>query len=59
MVMEELEIPYTIQFVELSDVKKEEYTKINPNGRLPSIHDPNSNLTLWEVGQIITELFFT
>jgi hypothetical protein len=51
--MEELTIPYNIQFVEFSDVKKEDYTRINPNGRLPAIQDPNTNLTLWEVGRII------
>jgi len=42
--------------IPLSDVKKDYYTKINPNGRLPSIYDPNTDLTLWESGAIIEYL---
>lgn len=53
MVAEELGLPYTIIATPFSDVKKPEYLAINPNGRLPSIHDPNTNLTLWESGAII------
>lgn len=49
MVLEELSIPYTIQTLEFSEVKQDSYVKINPNGRLPTIKDPNTGLTLWEV----------
>lgn len=35
--------------VELPDAKKESYTNINPNGRLPAIEDPNTGVKLWEV----------
>lgn len=52
LIMEELQIPYTTIFVSFTNVKKEPYTLINPNGRLPAIHDPNTNLHLWESGAI-------
>ncbi|KIY02118.1 uncharacterized protein Z520_02256 [Fonsecaea multimorphosa CBS 102226] len=54
--LEELKIPYEVVPVPFSDVKKPEYLAINPNGRLPSIHDPNTGLTLWESGAIIEYL---
>ncbi|KAK3315160.1 glutathione S-transferase Ure2-like protein [Apodospora peruviana] len=56
MVLNELGLPYEIDPIPLSDVKKPEYTAINPNGRLPSIHDPNTDLTLWESGAIVLYL---
>jgi glutathione S-transferase len=54
MVLEELKTPYEIHFLELSEAKEESYLKVNPNGRLPSIQDPNTELTLWEVCSTIT-----
>ncbi|KAK3347258.1 glutathione S-transferase [Lasiosphaeria hispida] len=56
IVVEELGLPHEIVFVPITDVKKPEYTAINPNGRLPAIHDPNTGLTLWESGAIIEYL---
>jgi glutathione S-transferase len=44
-------------FVENS--KSEEFTKLNPNGRVPAIHDPNTGLTLWESGAIVEYLVET
>jgi hypothetical protein len=49
MVLAELKLPYTIEKIEFSDVKAESYVKLNPNGRLPTIEDPNTSLILWEV----------
>lgn len=49
MVMEELSIPYKVNFMELPEAKSEAFVKINPNGRLPAIKDPNTGVTLWEV----------
>ncbi|KAK6599402.1 hypothetical protein QC760_005380 [Botrytis cinerea] len=56
VILEELNIPYTTKFVNFSEVKKEPYTQLNPNGRLPSIEDPNTDITLWESGAIIEYL---
>jgi len=56
ILLEELGVPYEAVAVPLSDVKKPEYTAINPNGRLPAIHDPNTGLTLWESGAIVEYL---
>ncbi|KAK6608031.1 glutathione S-transferase [Botrytis cinerea] len=56
VILEELNIPYTTKFVSFSEVKKEPYTQLNPNGRLPSIEDPNTDITLWESGAIIEYL---
>ncbi|KAJ2988560.1 hypothetical protein NUW58_g3907 [Xylaria curta] len=59
MILEELGLPYEIVSVQFADVKKPEYTAINPNGRLPAIHDPNTGLTLWESGAIVEYLVET
>ncbi|KAH8891517.1 glutathione S-transferase [Thozetella sp. PMI_491] len=56
MILEELGLPYTIHPMEFSEVKGEAYTKLNPNGRLPTIKDPNTGITLWESGAIILYL---
>lgn len=56
MILEELKLPYDVVPWPISDVKKPEYTAINPNGRLPSIVDPNTDLTLWESGAIVEYL---
>jgi glutathione S-transferase len=56
IMLAELGLPHELIFVPLSDVKKPEYLAINPNGRLPSIHDPNTGITLWESGAIVLYL---
>lgn len=58
MICEELGIPY--EKVQVGDVKTESYTKINPNGRVPAIKDPNNgDLVLWESGAIVEYLVDT
>ncbi|KAF1987126.1 glutathione transferase 2 [Aulographum hederae CBS 113979] len=52
----ELELPSEIINIPFSDVKNPEYLDINPNGRIPAIQDPNTDLTLWESGAIIEYL---
>jgi glutathione S-transferase len=56
MILEELDIPHDIIATPFTEVKKPEYLAINPNGRLPAIHDPNTDLTLWESGAIVEYL---
>ncbi|KAH7399148.1 glutathione S-transferase [Phaeosphaeria sp. MPI-PUGE-AT-0046c] len=56
MLIEELGIPYEIKEVSFADVKGPEFIAINPNGRMPAIYDPNTDLTLWESGAIIEYL---
>ncbi|PYI11804.1 short-chain dehydrogenase/reductase [Aspergillus sclerotiicarbonarius CBS 121057] len=53
IILEELNIPYTIKSFKFDDVKKSPFIDVNPNGRVP---DPNTNLTLWESGAIIQYL---
>lgn len=52
IILEELKLPYVIHQLEFSQVKEEHYVKLNPNGRLPTIKDPNTGITLWEVSSI-------
>lgn len=59
MILEELGLPYEINAVPFSEVKGAAYLAVNPNGRLPAIHDPNRDLTLWESGAIIEYLVET
>ncbi|KAK7750069.1 hypothetical protein SLS62_008062 [Diatrype stigma] len=56
MFLEELHIPYEVKQIRLADVKKKPFTDLNPNGRVPAIKDPNTDLVLWESGAILTYL---
>lgn len=56
MVLQELNIPYHTKFMDFPDLKKEPYESLNPNGRVPTIQDPNTGITLWESGAIIEYL---
>ncbi|KAK9236036.1 glutathione S-transferase Ure2-like protein [Lipomyces kononenkoae] len=53
IVLEELGLPYEIVDISFADLKEPDYLVINPNGRMPAIYDPNTDLTLWESGAII------
>jgi glutathione S-transferase len=54
-ILEELGIPYDHK--PLTNPKEEWFVKINPNGRVPAIIDPNNgDFTLWESGAIIEYL---
>ncbi|PVI03880.1 glutathione S-transferase [Periconia macrospinosa] len=55
-IVEELGLPYVIESFSFEDVKQKPFTDINPNGRVPAIYDPNTDLTLWESGAIILYL---
>ncbi|KAL0465184.1 glutathione transferase [Neurospora intermedia] len=57
MVLAELGIPYDLDNIQISQAKSPEFVKnVNPNGRLPAIQDPNTDLTLWESGAILEYL---
>lgn len=55
-ILEELGLPYETVAVPYDEVKGPGYVKVNPNGRLPAIYDPNTDLTLWESGAIVLYL---
>jgi len=59
IILEELGLPYTTKMMDMADLKKPPYEKINVNGRVPTIEDPNTNITLWESGAIIEYLIDT
>ena len=46
---EELGIPYETEYVDFANIKSEPFISVNPNGRVPAIKDPNTDITLWEV----------
>lgn len=56
IVLEELNIPYEHKFLDFASLKKDPYERLNPNGRVPTIEDPNTNLTIFESGAIIDYL---
>jgi glutathione S-transferase len=59
IVAAELGIPYTVKDISFPDLKTPAFLAINPNGRMPAIQDPNTDLTLWESGAIIEYLVET
>lgn len=56
LILEELQLPYKTEFISFNAVKKEPYMSLNPNGRLPTIVDANTGITLWESGAIVEYL---
>jgi glutathione S-transferase len=56
IILKELDLPYETEFVDFAVIKQKPYTDINPNGRVPSITDPNTGITLWESAAIIEYL---
>ena len=59
IILEELGVPYETQLMDFLDMKKEPFTSVNPNGRVPAIEDPNTGITLWESSAIIDYLLET
>lgn len=56
MLCEALSLPYELIDVQFPDLKKPDFLALNPNGRMPAIQDPNTDLTLWESGAILEYL---
>ncbi|KAL3255725.1 hypothetical protein ABHI18_008098 [Aspergillus niger] len=59
IILSALHIPYEMIMIDFTEVKKEPYVSLCPNGRLPTIVDPNKNITLWESGAIVNYLIET
>ncbi|KAI0876845.1 thioredoxin-like protein [Hypoxylon argillaceum] len=56
MILEELDLPFEFKTLEFQEIKGEAFLKLNPNGRVPAIEDPNTGLVLWESGPIVEYL---
>ncbi|KAK2737054.1 glutathione S- transferase, nitrogen catabolite repression regulator [Onygenales sp. PD_40] len=56
MLLEELKLPFERESVDANDLKKEPYESLNPNGRVPTLQDPNTGFTIWESGAILEYL---
>jgi glutathione S-transferase len=59
IILQELGLPIQEVPTQFCDLKKPGYQAVNPNGRLPTIEDPNTGITLWESGAIIEYLIET
>lgn len=46
MILGELNVPYKFKLIDFTDMKKEAYESINPNGRVHAIEDPDTGITL-------------
>ena len=57
IILEELKLPWNIVEIQMGpELKSEPYISFNPNGRLPSLEDPNTGIKLFESGAIIEYL---
>ena len=58
MALEELALPYELTLVDLSQGAQHEpaFRELNPNARIPVIHDTETGLTLFESGAILIYL---
>lgn len=55
MLLGELGLPYEVEAISFPDLKQPEFLKVNPNGRMPAIVDPNNDdFVLWCVEQYYT-----
>lgn len=59
IILEELGLKYDTKIMDFTELKKDPFEKINPNGRVPAIEDPNTGINLWESGAIIEYLLET
>jgi glutathione S-transferase len=57
ILLSELGLPFDETFLTIPELKHEAYLRINPNGKVPAIVDPNnSDLTVFEVSQDVLRL---
>jgi GST-like protein len=50
--LEEMELPYELHPIDLGALehKQPAFLRINPNGRVPALHDSETGVTVWESG---------
>ncbi|MCJ1361206.1 hypothetical protein MMC16_000304 [Acarospora aff. strigata] len=57
ILLEALQLPYQVKLwqfgEEANGVKGPEFTKINENGRVPALEDPNTGVVSWESGAVV------
>ncbi|KAF1987296.1 hypothetical protein K402DRAFT_412262 [Aulographum hederae CBS 113979] len=58
-ILAELQIPFEIKWTKYLDLRREPYLSINPNGKVPSIEDPNTGVTVFESGACIQYIIET
>ncbi|KXJ87387.1 glutathione S-transferase [Microdochium bolleyi] len=51
--LEELGVPYEVVNLPFSELIGDEFRKVNPNGKIPVMEDPNTGIRIWESGAII------
>lgn len=55
--LEYLQLPYEVKLWQFGDapngVKGPEFLKINENGRVPALEDPNTSVVSWESGAVM------
>lgn len=61
IILEALHLPYLVRLWEFGDdpktgVKGAAFLRINENGRVPALEDPNTGVTAWESGAIVAYL---
>ncbi|MEM7770043.1 MAG: glutathione S-transferase N-terminal domain-containing protein [Cyanobacteria bacterium P01_A01_bin.37] len=58
ILLEELELPYTIHKIDIGkgDQFSPDYIAINPNSKIPAIHDRDTNITVFESGAMMLYL---
>ncbi|KAK3715732.1 hypothetical protein LTR37_006957 [Vermiconidia calcicola] len=58
--LESLNLPYEVKLWQFGDaangVKGPQFTKINENGRVPALEDPNTGVVSWESGAVMNYL---
>ncbi|KAB5566041.1 glutathione-s-transferase theta, gst [Coniochaeta sp. 2T2.1] len=56
IILEELGLPWERLSVQNAELKTEPFISLNPNGKVPALEDPNTDIVLWESGAIIDYL---
>jgi glutathione S-transferase len=55
ILLTELGLAFEEKFLQLAEMKQEPYLQLNPNGRVPTIQDPNTGVTVFEVRDVLIQ----